>query len=256
MIRAEELAIGEVARRTGLSERTLRHYEAEGLLKPLRSSSGRRCYRTIDLERLSEILLLKRAGFTVAQIRSIAGGKGDFSRLVAAQLEVLKLQEGEMRRAVALLSSVKARLDRCEAIDAGTLCNVIREGEKVMADDQWKKVADRYYSPEEQAVWKAKKEELAKAGGFDQASYSRAWEDLSARIDAALPLDPESARPRAFHDEWNRLLEPFMKIATPEMTRGASRVWANMNEWQGEMKSPISPRVWSFMTEVSKLRKT
>lgn len=40
----EALRIGEVAERTGLSEHMIRHYEARGLVKPVRSASGQRFY--------------------------------------------------------------------------------------------------------------------------------------------------------------------------------------------------------------------
>lgn len=57
----EALTIGDVAARTGLTERALRHYEAEGLLRPARTSAGRRFYIARDLERLAQIAAFKHA---------------------------------------------------------------------------------------------------------------------------------------------------------------------------------------------------
>lgn len=42
--RGETMRIGELARRTGVSERMLRYYEQEGLLRPARTTSGYRDY--------------------------------------------------------------------------------------------------------------------------------------------------------------------------------------------------------------------
>ena len=83
-----------------------------------------------------------------------------------------------------------------------------------MEHENWKKVADRYFTPEEQARWA----ETMKDGpaDFDQEAYSRQWSDLSARIAAALPLDPVGPEARAFYDEWQALLAPFTAVATPE----------------------------------------
>jgi DNA-binding transcriptional MerR regulator len=246
------MSIGEVAARTGLTERALRHYEAQGLLRPGRTAAGRRVYDAADLEALARISLLKKAGFTVAQIKRLTSGAGDLRRLVEAQLEVLVFQRAQLETAVGLLRSVRDRLDHSDPIDAETLCDVIRTGEQAMQDEQWKKVLDRYYTPEEQEHWRKHKQETAAMAGFDQAAYTKAWEDLNARIEAALPLDPASDEAQGFVTEWNRLLEPFMKTATPEMMEGAGRIWSNIDEWEGEVKSPISPKVVKFISEAAK----
>lgn len=252
MTREKALTIGEVAARTGLTERALRHYEAEGLLKPARTSAGRRFYIARDLERLAQVVAFKRAGFTVAQIRLLIEGKAELATLIDAQLDALKAQMGEIETAVGLLSSVRRKLGEGETLDASTLCELIRTGERTMEDQQWKKVLDRYYTPEEQAHWREKKLEMANAGGFDQTAYTKAWEDLSRRIEAALPLDPASDKAQNFVAEWNKLLEPFMKVATPEMMKGAANLWSSVSEWEGDVKSPISSRVMAFMREATK----
>ena len=252
MTKDEALTIGEVAARSGLTERALRHYEAEGLIKPARTAAGRRFYVARDLAALAQVTAFKRAGFTVAQIRLLMDGKADLARLVEAQLETLKAQAGAIETAVRLLSSVRETLRAGGAPSAATLLELIKTGEETMEHEQWKKVMDRYYSPEEQAEWRAKKEAMAAAGGFDPAGYEKAWADLSARIQSALPLDPGSDQARGFIAEWDKLLEPFMKVATSAMLEGANRLWANVEQWEGEAKSPIPGAVWKFMAEARK----
>ncbi len=60
--------IGEVARRTGVTERTLRYYEELGLLAPDRDSAGRRRYDAADVERLYRVRLLRELGTPVAEV--------------------------------------------------------------------------------------------------------------------------------------------------------------------------------------------
>lgn len=61
--------IGELARRTGLTIRTLRHYDALGLLKPSeRTPSAYRLYSPADLTRLLHIQSLKTLGLTLPEI--------------------------------------------------------------------------------------------------------------------------------------------------------------------------------------------
>jgi MerR family transcriptional regulator, copper efflux regulator len=63
-------SIGEVAARFGLPAHVLRHWEAEGLLTPARHGDRRR-YTDADEDRVAAILLAKRAGFALPDIRSM-----------------------------------------------------------------------------------------------------------------------------------------------------------------------------------------
>ena len=58
---AESLDIAQVARLNGLTSGALRFYEARGLVAPLRSASGRRHYGPAELERLHQVMAMKRA---------------------------------------------------------------------------------------------------------------------------------------------------------------------------------------------------
>ena len=63
-------SITELTREFGVSTRTLRFYEDEGLLHPERRGRTR-LYRTADRRFLQEILRGRRIGFTIAEIREI-----------------------------------------------------------------------------------------------------------------------------------------------------------------------------------------
>ncbi len=64
--------IAELAREFGVTPRTIRFYEAEGLLAPLRNGQ-RRIYRGRDRTRLRLILRGRRLGFRLAEVREIVG---------------------------------------------------------------------------------------------------------------------------------------------------------------------------------------
>jgi len=244
------LDIREVVRRTGLTSRALRFYEARGLVAPLRTYEGRRLYGAAALERIAQIVALKRAGLTLAQIQSLTARRAlDLAALIDAQLEALASRQAEIEEAKALLLLVKSRIDRGEPVDAATFCSLIRQGDAVMEHENWKKVLDRYYSPEEQAHWAERM-----PAGFDQQDYSRKWAELSARIEAALPLDPASAPAQAFLDEWKALLEPFTAVATPEMLAGATNLYNRMDEWKDQQQPPFSMEVWQFIQAAGKAR--
>ncbi|THV25091.1 MerR family transcriptional regulator [Peteryoungia ipomoeae] len=63
-------SITELTREFGVSTRTLRFYEDEGLLQPERRGRTR-LYRAADRRLLQEILRGRRIGFTIAEIREI-----------------------------------------------------------------------------------------------------------------------------------------------------------------------------------------
>ena len=67
------LQIGEVAERTGLTQRTLRFYEEKGLLKPpTRMEGGFRLYSEADVQRLQQIKRLQQLlGFSLAEIKEM-----------------------------------------------------------------------------------------------------------------------------------------------------------------------------------------
>ncbi|HEY5710764.1 MAG TPA: MerR family transcriptional regulator [Allosphingosinicella sp.] len=249
----ELLDISEVVRRTGLTSRALRFYEARGLLAPLRTNSGRRLYGAAALERINQIVALKRAGLSLAQIQRMTAGRPlDLGRLIAAQIEALDARQAEISEARALLLNVQSRIDRGEPVDAATFCSLIRHGDTLMEQENWKEVADRYFTSEEQARWAESKDRLP--AGFDQQEYSRQWTELSARIEAALPLDPAGAQAQAFCDEWQALLAPFKAVATPEMMAGAANLYGRMDEWKDVQQPPFSMEVWRFVQEAGKAR--
>jgi len=64
--------VGKVARLSGVTIRTLHHYDEIGLLSPGgRSDAGYRLYEDSDLERLRTILLYRELGFDLTQISTI-----------------------------------------------------------------------------------------------------------------------------------------------------------------------------------------
>ncbi|MBX9394192.1 MerR family transcriptional regulator [Streptomyces sp. TRM72054] len=67
-----QMQIGEVAERTGLSLRTIRHYEEVGLVIPsARSKGGFRLYTDSDVERLMVIRRMKPLDFSLEEMRDL-----------------------------------------------------------------------------------------------------------------------------------------------------------------------------------------
>ena len=243
--------IAEVSRTTGLSARALRFYEARGLVKPLRTGSGRRCYGAGELERLHQLIALKRAGLSLQQIKALFDKRPiDLRALVQLQLETLNDQARALGEARAILRTTLSRIDRGEPIDAATFCSLIRTGDVMMTDEQqkWQAVTDRYMSDEAKADFARTLPEMGDA--FDAEAAAAKWKDLGARIKAAMPMDPASPEARRFAREWTALLEPFAKVATPAMWQGSQQMYANMDKWEGEADPGFDAATFQFIQQV------
>mgnify|MGYP003087315261 CR=1 FL=1 len=73
--------IKEAAQLSGVSVKTLHHYDKIGLLVPAKSENGYRTYSQADLERLQVILYYKYLGFSLENSRAAESGR---SGLIAA----------------------------------------------------------------------------------------------------------------------------------------------------------------------------
>ena len=82
--------IGELAKRAGITVRTLHHYHRLGLLSPsCRTSGGHRCYTSKDVVRLQGIIALRSYGLSLKEIGVVlSGGAGGLADLLRRQLEV------------------------------------------------------------------------------------------------------------------------------------------------------------------------
>lgn len=119
------MQIGEVAARTELSLRTIRHYEGSGLVIPsARSRGGFRLYTETDVARLMVIRRMKPLGFTLEEMRDLleAIGRLDHDEdLPAAEHDVLVERVRTYERAAAeRVDKLRTQLARAEEF-AGTL---------------------------------------------------------------------------------------------------------------------------------------
>ncbi len=122
--------VGELGRRTGLTVRTLHHYDRIGLLSPSgRSAAGYRLYDDADVARLHQIVVLRQLGLSLEQVReSLAGSAWTLERVLRAHLERLrermKAERALYERVERLVarSSITARGRRAAAPPAVPAC--------------------------------------------------------------------------------------------------------------------------------------
>jgi DNA-binding transcriptional MerR regulator len=112
------LRIGEVARLSGCSPETIRHYEKlELLAAPLRSSSGYRRYGRelgLDLRTIGELLTL--ADHPDADCRAVDGIASKHLQQIEARIELLQKLADELRSMVSQCRG--GRVAECRIIEA------------------------------------------------------------------------------------------------------------------------------------------
>ncbi|MFF2886006.1 MerR family transcriptional regulator [Paenibacillus sp. NPDC057967] len=85
--------VGDLAKLTGLTVRTLRFYDQIGLFAPSgQTESGHRQYNELDLSRLHQILALKELGLSLEEIKSVLNG-GQISPLEIVELQIDQINE-------------------------------------------------------------------------------------------------------------------------------------------------------------------
>jgi len=113
---AETYGIAELAREFGVTARTIRHYEDEGLIAPLRDGQ-RRVYRPRDRTRLRLILRGRRLGFALAEVREIVD-LYDAAPGEAGQLELLLAKiAGRRTELEAKRADIEATLTDLEIVE-------------------------------------------------------------------------------------------------------------------------------------------
>jgi DNA-binding transcriptional MerR regulator len=122
-----DLQIGEVAERTGVTQRTLRFYEERGLLKPpSRMDGGFRLYSEDDVQRVEQIRRLQNLlGLTLAEIKEMVEADEALQQIRAEYRK-----DAEIDRRIAQLRAARAATEKQHQIVGQKL-----EQLRAMSDD-------------------------------------------------------------------------------------------------------------------------
>jgi DNA-binding transcriptional MerR regulator len=199
--------VGELASRTGLTVRTLHHYDAIGLLSPSgrtdsAHNSGHRLYTAADVARLHQILCLKQLGFGLEQIKEyLARADYDPRQVIRLHLAKVRRQAAELAGLADRLQGLAEYLDRADAVSPDTFLETIEAMTMV----------EKYYTPEQLKYL----EERRKAGGpeMEEAIQKgpQMWADLFADVKAAMDagVPPEDPKAQELAKRWLGLVTAF-----------------------------------------------
>ncbi|MEM7713651.1 MAG: MerR family transcriptional regulator [Cyanobacteria bacterium P01_A01_bin.68] len=180
---SEAMKIGELAKQTGLSIRTLHYYDEIGLLCPShRNDIGHRLYSDEDIIRLQQILSLRQLGFALKEIRECLENP-DFSLS-----QVINLHRDRMREKIALSHTLLERLNgvarELETTKSVAVENLIQVMETITMSEQ-------YFTQEQQEIIESRFQDVEPEW---QELITRAQTEMSKGTDLNSPSVQELAR--------------------------------------------------------------
>jgi DNA-binding transcriptional MerR regulator len=209
--------VGELAAATGLTVRTLHHYDAIGLLAPSgRTESGYRLYDEADVRRLYRVLALRRLGLSLEEVAAWLDREGaDPREAVVRHLREVERELAAKERLRRLLVRILDELDR----EVEPSVDRFVEAIEVMT------MHERYYTPDQVEQLERRRRELG-----DEAieRVEAEWAELIAKLEVerARGTDPADERVQSLARRWRELIAEF--------TGGDPGIWQSLRRMYEE----------------------
>ncbi|MGN6316604.1 MerR family transcriptional regulator [Trinickia sp.] len=188
------LKVGELAKRSGLTVRTLHHYDAIGLLTPsARADNGYRLYDRNDVARLHRIQALRRFGLALADIGAyLAQPDTPLTSVVARQIAMLDQQieqASQLRERLARLNDMLLEGKEPELADWLATLELMNMYDKYFSEDELARLPMYKHSREPNPEWVAIIEQARTLMESGVPAESERARELAARWMAMLVRD-------------------------------------------------------------------
>lgn len=237
------LTIGEIARSSGLTVRTLHHWDALGLLVPEeRSAAGYRRYGPEDVARLYRILALRRLGLSLEQIAGVLDREGpDLAGAVRAHLARVEEDLAAQARLRDRLVRILEALDGDGAPSLDQLVDTI----EVMT------MHERYYTPEQLEQLSERAEAMGEDG---MRKAEQDWADLLAEVaeEQRKGTDPGDPRMQELAGRWVALIERFTG-GDPGIAASLKTMYASEGPAKAS-RGAVSPELMAYAGEAVRIR--
>lgn len=202
-MRSQRWKVGELARQTGLSVRTLHHYDEIGLLVPSeRSEAGYRLYAVEDVARLQQIKSLRQLGFSLEEIGALLD-RPNLSPLHIVEMHLGRLEEqlALQRHLAERLRALAWKLSTAEQVSAAEFMQTI----EVMT--MLEKFGE-YFTPEQTDEIRQRGEQ---AGQVRIRQAESEWAELIVQMRTAMEggIDPGGEEVQVLARRWQALVAEF-----------------------------------------------
>jgi DNA-binding transcriptional MerR regulator len=243
--------VSEVARLSGVSVRTLHHYDEVGLLKPAHvGANGYRYYGHDELLRLQQILFHRELGFALEEIGKVLDAP-DFDRAAAlrAQRETLMAESRRYRRLVRTIDETLAALEGETTMDEnGIYAGFDFDPERQAAREA--RLVERFGEGVRPAIEKTR-ELIAKTSKADFRARQAEQEAIEAGMVAALAggAPADSARVQHLMRRHHAWVAAWWGVS-PDKARfsGLGRVYVDDPEFHARYEA-IAPGLPEYLAE-------
>lgn len=227
----QSLRVGELARQTGVSVRTLHHYDTIGLLCPsTRGENGYRRYDAADVARLQQIKSLRSLGFSLEDVRTC------LERRVFSPENIIDMHLERLRERIALEQQLCSRLEAVRQLTRTRQGISVEEFLKIIEGIS---MTEKYYTPEQTETLKKRAEELGEARIREvEAEWPRLMDEVRAAIERG--DDPASASSQELVRRWNGLIEEFTG-GDPGIRQSLSTMYQNESNVAGMDVAAMQP---------------
>src|SRR5215203_5691384 len=192
-LKTEGYTVGRVAELSGVTIRTLHHYDEIGLLSPGgRSAAGYRIYEDSDIERLQRVLFYRELGFALEEIATIV----DDPRTDA--LGHLRRQRGLLTERIGHLSAMVEAIDY--EMEARTMDIRLTPEERLEVFGEFRPEDHAEEAEQRWGETEPYKESQRRVSSYTKEDWQRLKAEgeevqgrLAAALDAGLPADSEEA---------------------------------------------------------------
>lgn len=194
----------DVCRLTGVSARTLQHYDKIGLLKAsMRLPNGYRVYSETDLARLQQILALKSFGFELSKIKEVLSGQSDMLKLLQMQKDFLAQKTQQFKEAIGILAAVIDDSKIAGSVDTESTLKLI--GVYKMTKELEQSWAGKIFTPEQLKKFAA----MPKPTEEESEQYGKEWEMLIAEVKTHVHEDPYGSIGQSYAKQWMDLVQKY-----------------------------------------------
>lgn len=199
-------SIGQLAKMSNSTVRTLRYYDEIGLLKPAKLSDGNhRYYDSKAIEKLHNIVLLKELGFELETIRSILKENIKSSKeLLQLRLELIEEEQARLEQKKKKVNTILQVIDMEGKDDWETIFNTastIKKYNRKEIAERW----DSHFTEKEQNVLR----DLPVLG--ENNPLVMEWIQLLKETKEHIHVDPASEKGQQLAKEWVNMIHVFYK---------------------------------------------
>ncbi|WP_099468738.1 MerR family transcriptional regulator [Konateibacter massiliensis] len=123
------MKVKEVEELLQITRANIRFYETEGLLRPERSENGYRSYSKEDVEQLKKIILFRKLGISIPDIKKIFDEEETISAVISQNILTLNHQLSEIKGAIDVCKRIEKDADSNSSFDFEKYWNIVEQEE-------------------------------------------------------------------------------------------------------------------------------